>query len=208
MKIFSLHISTMMLVTLVGCHSSASLKDGQTLSKASGTDEESTQDLGSAEEESAVPPNNISGAYLSCSYETTPSVENPEAFVGCRMEDDEGQRVPASTLGLAFQFSYSLPAASPLTIYARDLADDGRYDAAYLVFASDPVTLLSSMAETSIFVTIEGEKTSGQNVVLSERFADIERDAATIQEAPTLDYEVVREEILVDAQNGAVTPPF
>ncbi len=207
MKQYLTHLSAMVSFGLLGCQSGSPLQGGHQLAKAEASDQQD-QDLSHDGEDAVVPPQNISGTYLRCAYEMTPTADRPEAFVGCRFEDEDGQRVPAANLGEAYGFSYRLPDDSPLSVYARNLADDGRYDAVYLVFAGSATSLLTAMEAVEIYVSIQNEQQSQQDLTISGLFSTIKRDAESIPEAPSENYDLIRDEILLDAQNGSVTPPF
>ncbi|MFW7380422.1 MAG: hypothetical protein ACOH5I_16540 [Oligoflexus sp.] len=171
-------------------------------------DEAPVTDVSSVDHDQVIPPNNISGSYLTCSFEKEPTEEVPESLVGCRFDDANGQRVPATSLGISYQFSYTPPPQSSITVYVRELIGDSRYDAVYLFFGIDRESLLQEARQTTIHVSVEGENVTGQDVVISNPLSSIERNVNTIPELPNNDYNDVREDILVDAQNGEVTPPF
>lgn len=170
--------------------------------------ETQTEDEELVDDDKIVPPANIIGAYLNCSFEKEPSKELAEAIVGCRFDDQNGQRIPASKLGLNYSFSYIAPEQSDISIFVKDLTDDSRYDALYLFFASNPTSLLAAARQTVISVQIEGEFSSGQAIVISQPLGEVERDISSISEAPNNDYEELRDEILLEGQNEQVTPPI
>ncbi len=197
----------------VACQPTAQLKESKKISTSTGAKEATEADqpltaTGDPEEERIDPPQNIIGHYLHCSYETQPTDAAPEALVGCRFDNAEGKRVPASTLGSAFTYQSNLSANSGLTVYSTILKADNRYDAMFLYYGPNAQQIKAGVARSVIKVQIKGSVATGTDVQVGSKFSEIERDVTTLPEPRTTDYSAVRETILQDAQNGEFPPPI
>lgn len=160
------------------------------------------------EDERVDPPNNISGAFLHCAIEVEPTDSKPEALVGCRMDDSSGKRVSTASLATSFSYTYKAQTDSSIQVYVKQLNGDARYDAAYLFFGPNRQALLTAVQKTTVFVQLTNAKSTGTNALVGDQIGDISRDKNTIPEAANSNYNNVRDEILVDAQQGQVTPPL
>ncbi|MDQ3231160.1 MAG: hypothetical protein M3Q07_05005 [Pseudobdellovibrionaceae bacterium] len=160
------------------------------------------------DDEKVDPPNNISGAYLHCVTEQEPTDSTPEALIGCRFDDAAGNRLPALSLAADFNYTYRALNNPDIQVYAKDLAGDARYDAAYLFFGPNRTALLTAVQNTQIIVQLKVANATGTDVLLGDQIRDIARDKNTIPEAPNNDYNQIRDDILIDAQQGQVTPPL
>jgi hypothetical protein len=88
------------------------------------------------------------------------------------------------------------------------MVNDTRYDAACLFFGPTRAALVTAIQSTQGLVQLKGEKSNGGDLLLSDQIRDIARDKNTIPEAPNNDYNQVRDDILIEAQQGQVTPPL
>jgi hypothetical protein len=167
-----------------------------------------TKDVGEPDDEKVDPPNNISGAYLHCATETEPTDSKPEALIGCRFDDAAGNRVPADGLAAEVTFTYKALSNPDIQVYAKPLVNDARYDAAYLFFGPTRELLINAIQNTQVVVQMKAEKSTGSDLLLGDQIRDIARDKNTIPEAPNNDYNQVRDDILIEAQQGQVTPPL
>ncbi len=160
------------------------------------------------DDEKVDPPNNISGTYLSCSVEIEPTDTKPESLVGCRFNDAKGARVPAANLAADFSYTYQAQLNPDIQIYAKKLLNDNRYDAAYLFFGPNRSSLLNAVAQTQIYVQLKTARATNTDVLLGDQIRDIARDKTTIPEPANNDYQQTRDTILIEAQQGQVTPPL
>jgi len=167
-----------------------------------------SKDLNDPDDEKVDPPNNISGTYLHCVTEKEPTESTPEALVGCRFDDANGNRVPAASLAADATFTYRASNNPNIQIYAKQLTGDARYDAAYLFFGPDRATLLTAIQATQVYVQLKAVTSTGTDTLLGDEIRDIARAKNTIPEAPNNDYNQVRDDILIEAQQGQVTPPL
>lgn len=167
-----------------------------------------TKDISDPDDEKVDPPNNISGTYLHCATEQEPTDSTPEALVGCRFDDAAGNRVPAASLAADFTYTYKALNDPDIQVYAKRLDGDARYDAAYLFFGPTRESLLTAVQSTQVFVQLKAANATGTDVLLGDEIRDIARDKNTIPEAPNNDYNQVRDDILIEAQQGQVTPPL
>jgi hypothetical protein len=189
-------------VGLSACEQAA-LK-GQTQKATTVTDTSASDDS----DEKVDPPNNISGTYLHCVTEKEPTDSTPEALIGCRFDDSNGNRVPAASLAADFTYTYKAQTNPDIQVYAKRLVGDARYDAAYLFFGPDRTTLQNAVQNTLVYVQLKTANATGTDVLLGDQIGDISRDKNTIPEAPNNDYNTVRDDILTEAQAGQVTPPL
>jgi hypothetical protein len=198
------------LAILVYCMSLASCEQtalrGQAQKSNSVASE--TKDLAEPDDEKVDPPNNISGTYLHCVTEKEPTDGTPEALIGCRFDDAAGNRVPAANLADAVTYTYKALNNPDIQVYAKQLDNDARYDAAYLFFGPTRTALVTAIENTQVMVQLKAEKTTGTDLLLGDQIRDIARDKNTIPEAPNNDYNQVRDDILIEAQQGQVTPPL
>jgi hypothetical protein len=166
------------------------------------------KDAGEPDDEKVDPPNNISGAYLHCVTEKEPTDSTPEALIGCRFDDTAGNRVPGASLAAEVTFTYKALNNPDIQVYAKQLEGDARYDAAYLFFGPTRAALVTAIQSTQVMVQLKAEKNSGTDLLLGDQIRDIARDKNTIPEAANNDYNQVRDDILIEAQQGQVTPPL
>lgn len=191
-------------VSLASCEQTALRGQAQ---KASAVASE-TKDNGEPDDEKVDPPNNISGAYLHCVTEKEPTDSTPEALIGCRFDDAAGNRVPSTTVASNVTYTYKALTNPDIQVYAKALVNDARYDAAYLFFGPTRAALATAIQNTQVMVQLKGERTTGGDLLLGDQIRDIARDKNTIPEAPNNDYNQVRDDILIEAQQGQVTPPL
>ncbi len=161
-----------------------------------------------SDDEKVDPPNNISGAYLHCVTEKEPTDGTPEALIGCRFDDAAGNRVPAANLAASVTYTYKALSNPDIQVYAKPLVNDARYDAAYLFFGPTRASLVTAIQNTQVMVQLKTATSTGADVLLGDQIRDIARDKNTIPEAPNNDYNQVRDDILIEAQQGQVTPPL
>ncbi|WP_141731958.1 hypothetical protein [Oligoflexus tunisiensis] len=166
------------------------------------------KDENDADDEKVDPPNNISGAYLHCVTEKEPTESTPEALVGCRFDDAAGNRVPAASLAASVTYTYKALNDPEIQVYAKPLVNDARYDAVYLFFGPNRTTLLNAVQNTQVLVQLKTTVATGSDLLLGDQIRDISRDKNTIPEAPNNDYNQIRDDILIEAQQGQVTPPL
>lgn len=215
MKIFCFASLLLGLVSvLAACQANAPMQGDTNPTSQSGktksTGDRSEQAAGIASEpagEKIDPPQNIMGHYLHCAYESKPTDAIPEGLVGCRFDNSQGQRVPASTLGASYKFSAQLAAGASLTVYNIDLTSDNRYDAMFLFIGTSAQDVSRGVNQATMRVDVTQVKSTGLNQTVSAKFASIERDAATLPEPRTSDYSTVRDTILTQAREGGGPPP-
>ena len=68
--------------------------------------------------------------------------------------------------------------------------------------------LQAAIQSAEVRVQLKNAKATGKDVLLGDQMGDIARDKNTIPEAPNNDYTKVRDDILIEAQQGQVTPPL
>jgi hypothetical protein len=190
---------------LASCEASALRGQAQ---KSSTVSNDSKNDQDADEDERVDPPNNISGAYLHCATEREPTESAPEALIGCRFDDAAGNRVPVTALAAEATYTYKALNNPDIQVYAKTLVNDARYDAVYLFFGPNRATLLTAIQTTEVRVQLKTAVATGSDVLLGDQIGDISRDKNTIPEAPNNDYNQVRDDILIEAQQGQVTPPL
>ncbi len=166
------------------------------------------KDAAEPDDEKVDPPNNISGAYLHCVTEKEPTDATPEALVGCRFDDAAGNRVSAANLAQSVTYTYKALSNPDIQVYAKPLVNDARYDAAYLFFGPTRASLVTAIQNTQVMVQLKTATATGADALLGDQIRDIARDKNTIPEAPNNDYNQVRDDILIEAQQGQVTPPL
>jgi hypothetical protein len=189
-------------VGLFACEQT-SLSGGTQKGSTASNDKADNQD-----DEKVDPPNNISGAYLHCVTEVEPSASKAEALVGCRLDDAAGNRVATTTIATSATYTYKALNDANIQVYAKQLTGDARYDAVYLFFGPDRESVLTAIAKTQVLVKLQAAKSTGTDTLLGDQIADIGRDKSTISEIPNNDYSKVRDDVLVEAQQGQVTPPI
>lgn len=214
MKIHCVASSLLVFSLLAACQGGNAIKED---AKPAGSSDKQNSSASGSPKPAAIsadqgsekidPPQNIMGHYLHCAYETKPSDAVAEALVGCRFDNEAGQRVPAASLGSSYKFSSQLPASSGLTVYSLDLSADNRYDVMFLYIGSTMQQVLDGVRRSSISVAVQQVKSTGQDQTISGKFAAIERDAASLPEARNTDYTVVRETILTQARDAGTPPP-
>ncbi len=166
--------------------------------------------------EQVVPPNQISGAFLHCAFESEASDAKPEALVGCRLDDANGKRVPSSAIAASTEFSFAptLPDAD-LQVLAMALANDNRYDVAYLFKGISKDKVNKSALATRIYFSFPKVSSTGQPGAVSGILSNIKRDANTLPEPRQTDYNQVQQQVYsepplpaIPSDTGGVVPNF
>ncbi len=199
-------LSIIALFAGLGACQDTAMKSQAQRSETSSVDSKDTGTI--KDDEKVDPPNNISGAYLHCVVESQPTDATPEALIGCRFDNAAGNRIPAASLAASATFTYKALPDKRIQVYAKQLQGDARYDAAYLFFGPDRLTLANAIQQTQVFVQLKAANATGADLLLGDRIVDIERDKNSIPEAPNTNYQTVRDNILTEAQQGQVTPPL
>lgn len=152
-------------------------------------------------DERVDPPQNIIGHYLHCAFEIEASDAQPEALVGCRLDQPNGQRTPAASFGSSYQYTAGPTPDQKVTVYGKNLANDLRYDAAFLFLGPDRASILEAARASMIRVRIRDSRATGNDLLLGTALREAER-SPTIFPEPRGDYNRVRNEILSDSQLG------
>lgn len=153
------------------------------------------------------PPSNISGVLLRihCSFESFANANSDESLLGCRIDDNEGKRRPASSLASNFSYDYKLPDFTDLKIFPRIIDQDNRYDVIYVLKGAPTLEKAKQVASMVINAVLKGTDAQ-KDVIIEGVLAQILRAANSLPEARKSDYSKAVAQIISDAAQGIATP--
>lgn len=162
---------------------------------------------GADQGENVDPPSNIAGSFLHCAEELEPSDSNTEALIGCRFDNERGERVAVAAIAETSEFTFRPAPIPSLKVYPKVLNGDNRYDAVYLFVADTKDALVRGMQDTRILVELKNVRGAAANASVSGLVKEVQIDVNAIPEPRQTDYSEVRDEVLIDDGAGELPPP-
>ncbi|MBC7533373.1 MAG: hypothetical protein H7318_17515 [Oligoflexus sp.] len=153
----------------------------------------------------AIQPVAVDGAflYMKCAQEVAPSATNFEALVGCRLEDSDGKRKPASSVYADFEFGWKTASAGNLRVALKNLQADAPYDTVFLFHSTGLSTLENEIKDVQIVF----RKASSPEQI-SKALPEILIPASRVTDKTSFDFQAVRAELSAIVTTGEPTPPI
>lgn len=121
-------------------------------------------------DETVSVPSSVTGALLHCAIASDPGESKTELTVGCRLQSQDGVRIPLRSIAELSIFSYEAPWGAKDSVDVRNLPEDAPYDVAYTfkgkTLAEAALLAKATDVQVAFHKLLNGEKDKGISVKL------------------------------------------
>ena len=141
-------------------------------------------------DEGAIPPTNISGAYLTCATEVEPGQGLRAGVLGCRLSDANDNKINTSSMNVKYDISLPQNSTNFIDLAVLDATNDARHDKLYLFMGkanSTATDIRAIMNNSTLRANFVDENNVPQS--LGGLLPSLEKDKDTLKESVNVNYE-------------------